>query len=419
MTLRANSAEGGSNGTTVTTGNSGGASGDAFNTVSIGTGGSATFTSASEAHGTLSYSLGSATGATFVAWTGWNTATAACRFYFMFPTLPSAQMILVRLRNAGGVVLELDITAANKFQVRNQTPAIVFTGTTTLSANTWYRVEFGATPNATTAAINVDYYVGDSLTPVETGYATTTGNTGTGNFTEIRFGPQSGGVTTTPDFDDLAFTDLTTTYIGPFFNVLPGAAAISATAGLGAAGLVTENAVAPITATASLSAGATQTSFPAAALSATATLSAGATLNQPAVAAITATATLSASGVVTENAQAALTASASLSASGLVTENAAAAISATAVVSAAGTRVQLPTMTFTGLATLSAGGVVTTFSSAAIQAVATLAALATQGETAALSVIATAVLSASGTDIPVTPGYASIGTGSGPYARIG
>src|SRR5438067_677165 len=76
-----NSAEGGTNGTTVTTGNSGGGSGDAFSAVNIGTTGAVTFDSSASAHGGLSYAF--STGATSALANGtWSLTSAQATVYW-------------------------------------------------------------------------------------------------------------------------------------------------------------------------------------------------------------------------------------------------------------------------------------------------------------------------------------------------
>ena len=107
MTQLLNSAEGGSNGTTVTTGNSGGTSGNAFDSVLIGTGASVTYSSAQSAHGELSIEsvLGSSASSSMVEWstslTGSSLSQVWFRVYVYLPALPTGNLRLFRCHNGG------------------------------------------------------------------------------------------------------------------------------------------------------------------------------------------------------------------------------------------------------------------------------------------------------------------------------
>src|SRR5436190_21171956 len=92
--LLSNSAEGGTNGTAVTTGNSGGGSGDAFNT-STGVNGTRVFDNTQSAHGSLSYKLINAVNTTnILAWTGISLAGTEVwwRVYVRFPSFTAEQV---------------------------------------------------------------------------------------------------------------------------------------------------------------------------------------------------------------------------------------------------------------------------------------------------------------------------------------
>ena len=85
-----------------------------------------------------------------------------------------------------------------------------------LQANTWYRVELTISVSASTATITAAYYLGNSTSPVDPAYSTTTGNTGTANITQVSFGSSASATWTgTSYFDDLAVESLSTAFIGP------------------------------------------------------------------------------------------------------------------------------------------------------------------------------------------------------------
>jgi hypothetical protein len=85
-----------------------------------------------------------------------------------------------------------------------------------LQANTWYRIELTISVSASGATIKAAYYLGDSTTPVDPAYATTTGNTGTASITQVSIGSAATATWTgTSFFDDLAIQSGSTTFIGP------------------------------------------------------------------------------------------------------------------------------------------------------------------------------------------------------------
>lgn len=218
MTLVLNSAEGGVSGTNITTSNTGGTSGTAFSNIGPGTG-SITFSNAQAAHGSLSYAVtGAASSGEFFGWNTYNDTSVAVRFYFNTgPSLPNSQLRILDVRNSSASALRVFIDTTNKLFIQNSTGTTIKTFANALSANTWYRIEVALSVSATAAVINTDYYAGDSTTPAETGYSTTTGNTGSTNITDIRFGSvATASWTGTMYFDDLATNNGTTSYIGPY-----------------------------------------------------------------------------------------------------------------------------------------------------------------------------------------------------------
>jgi hypothetical protein len=112
------------------------------------------------------------------------------------------------------------------------------TYTTAFATNTQYRIEVVTTNgNAANATIKIDIYAGDSGTPIETGFSTTTGTTGaTGNITRVQFGHNASTTYTgTMRIDGVAAQDATTTYIGP--ESVPGSDPPIADAGPGQSSL--------------------------------------------------------------------------------------------------------------------------------------------------------------------------------------
>ncbi len=94
----ANSAEGGTAGTSVTAANSGGASGTAFTVFTKGSGAALVYSTAAHAHGAQAYALTGASGtATSIGWNGYSATSMALRFYYNpGSTLPSTVVAVGR-----------------------------------------------------------------------------------------------------------------------------------------------------------------------------------------------------------------------------------------------------------------------------------------------------------------------------------
>jgi hypothetical protein len=236
MSLLQNTAEGGTNGSNATNATTGGGSGDAFTAANKGSGASLIFATAAADHGSLGYSITGTSGtATFVGWTGYNDTSIAVRFYYNpGPTLPSTSLRLIDIRSSSATAARVMLNASNILFVQNSAGSTLKTYGTALSPNTWYRIEMAITISATAGTINCDYYIGDSGTPAETGYATSTGNTGSANIVSAYMGSTANATWTgTCYLDDIAANNGTTTYIGAASGgvSVPGApTAVSATA---------------------------------------------------------------------------------------------------------------------------------------------------------------------------------------------
>jgi hypothetical protein len=146
-----NNAEGGTDaggvGTTVTAGNSGGLSGTAAQTVTIGAGASLIFDNAHVAHGSYSYRF--ATGGTAVqSFLRWELATfinpKPAVFYRVDMFTPAgftvAQM-LSRLQSSAGDVARLTFNTSGNLLIRDASTGIVATSTTVFNTSSPYRIE--------------------------------------------------------------------------------------------------------------------------------------------------------------------------------------------------------------------------------------------------------------------------------------
>lgn len=222
MALITNSAEGApGNGTTVTIGNSGGASGTAFVDVNSGV----TYTNAQKAHGTWGYAH-AGTAATFNTVTlgaGDGTTTGfSVRCYVRLTGYPSAETSFITVQTAGSVSVggfNLDTTGHLKV-VDTGSPG---TFTTALSLNTWYRVSIWCTIAAGTATMNASLYALDDPigSHIET-HTYTSRNTGSTAAGRCSFGKLTNAPSmATYYFDDLAVDFDRYSEIGPVANTPP------------------------------------------------------------------------------------------------------------------------------------------------------------------------------------------------------
>jgi hypothetical protein len=240
-----NTAEGGSDETTVTTGNSGGSSGDAFGGVTIGTNASAVFDTAQAAQGSLSYRL--ATGGTsttvFLQWTFTGVARIFFRAYFRLASVGAARS-LIRIRAAGAQVARIALSASDTLELRNGGNSVVDTSTATVSANTWYRIE-GDITVGTSQSGTVNLYTGESTTLTEAVTATATYGSGTAD--EIHYGQ----VVNASNLANLWLDGLDVNDVG-----LPGPAVVSAAAECATATMAAQDATSAVAPTADVAAAA-------------------------------------------------------------------------------------------------------------------------------------------------------------------
>ena len=232
---RTNSFEGGSNGTTITTGNSGGASGDAFdNAPAPGTSATMTFSTAQAAHGSVSMSTSSG-GTSTTAYAGYTLASVSSDFvraYYRLTSLPSAQQVVMRYLSGGSQSLRVNVKTDGAIEVRNAANGVITNGTTTatVSAGAWFRIELSITFSATVGAITLRLYLSpDSTSITETLTMTNAALTATSN--EVRFGIGAGTANAVQCWcDDVAIEGAT--WHGPAVrSITPTGIAVAAAVG--------------------------------------------------------------------------------------------------------------------------------------------------------------------------------------------
>lgn len=195
MTLPlSNNAEGGTDTTTVTTVNSGGTSGDAWSTVTIGASATLKF-STTQKRNTLSYEIATpATSvASYLAWSGLTFGTQTNLFVRVYAYLAANPVTnalrLINFFNGGTEVGGVLIQTSGGLQLRDSAGNI--TGASSaIALDQWIRIECSIVCNASTGSIEVKLFnTADSTTPTDT-LTKTSRNTGT-QLTIARFGETS------------------------------------------------------------------------------------------------------------------------------------------------------------------------------------------------------------------------------------
>lgn len=171
--LRKNSAEGGTNGVTVTQGvggNSGGFSGDYFDGVTIAGASALTFDN-THARELLSYKIAPASNqANYLQWdTQMGTVTTVYgRFYIWLDVSPANSPILA-FRSGAGQAARLVVNPAGTINWKDAANVdIAGTTTAALTVSQWYRFEYKVIFSATVGQVFLNYYLGDSTTAIET-----------------------------------------------------------------------------------------------------------------------------------------------------------------------------------------------------------------------------------------------------------
>jgi hypothetical protein len=216
-------AEGGSNATGITIGNSGGASGTAFNAVTLGSGATAVYDNA-QARGTLAAKLatgGTAADCALEYSTPIGTQSQAWfRGYFYIPSNPATSHRLIdAYDSATTLCFAVYLLTDGRLQTANTVGGTIQTMTGTVPLNTWFRIECMAIGSATVGQVEVMRFdSADSATPTETITSAATQNT-RGTFNSYRFGAAGDPLPASRTIwvDDIGVS--TTGYLGPAVSV--------------------------------------------------------------------------------------------------------------------------------------------------------------------------------------------------------
>lgn len=242
-----NSFEGGTNGTVISTVNSGGTSGDAFTATASGT-----VFDTFAAHGGMAMKI-TAPGAVAqqVKWAPDGTLEAfAARFYLYIDALPGVDCWLTRFLNSTTAIGNIEVSAAGNLVLLNQTSTAAWTSSSNLPTGEWVRVEvwIDVGTSTSTGQGKIAYYVGDQTTAVESSAVLTGQNFLGANITQINFGKCNGtDVTSNLWFDDLALSTGATDYIGPVVTSTPPTGSGTFTDNMARLQVTTSGGVAPYT----------------------------------------------------------------------------------------------------------------------------------------------------------------------------
>ena len=213
-----NNCEGAASGTSLTTANSDdNSAGDALD---ISTSGTRTYDNAWVNSGSTSWKCEGTSGNTAILAYDRTDPSVATRVYFRFTGNPSATCGILQARNSGSMG-DVHMRTDGKLQVTDDAGTILFTTASALSTSTTYRLEHYVAKGTTTSngKVSFAYYLGDSPTPVETAFVSTTANMGTADVTSMRFGKLTGIASTWAVwFDDVAVEYGATAFIGPLLG---------------------------------------------------------------------------------------------------------------------------------------------------------------------------------------------------------
>lgn len=213
-----NNCEGAASGTSLTTANSDdNSAGDALD---ISTSGTRTYDNAWVNSGSTSWKCEGTSGNTAILAYDRTDPSVATRVYFRFTGNPSATCGILQARNSGSMG-DVHMRTDGKLQVTDDAGTILFTTASALSTSTTYRLEHYVAKGTTTSngKVSFAYYLGDSPTPVETAFVSTTANMGTADVTSMRFGKLTSIASTWAVwFDDVAVEYGATAFIGPLLG---------------------------------------------------------------------------------------------------------------------------------------------------------------------------------------------------------
>lgn len=192
------------------------------------TGGTGVISTTRAMHGTRSALLtgNSTSGGMYIYKTFAATSTLGADTYIYITAAPSSELTLLWMGDGSTRGISLGIADTMALRIRNGAGgggASVWTSSTTLSLNTWYRISLVASPGTTTGTVRAAYYAGDATTPIADSGLLTNQNTGAEPYTAIRLGVKANTTTftMTANFDDWAYDTEAVALLPPYGTAQP------------------------------------------------------------------------------------------------------------------------------------------------------------------------------------------------------
>lgn len=221
MAITQNTFEGGTSGAGVTTANSGGASGAAWDFSDIVAPATITY-STTAANGSRAASVVANGARAYLSWYLPTTTKLSLRFYIRIASMPSTELQILTPRSSSNYVSGFNLTTAGRLKLTSASPGTptLFTATDGMALNTWYRVEVSWEIGTTTAngKVQLKYFAGDSTTAIES-FTATTANLGTLPMEELRWGKLGTSGNVSLLYDSIAYDPSTVTLLGPYAAV--------------------------------------------------------------------------------------------------------------------------------------------------------------------------------------------------------
>lgn len=227
MTRKQQSLVTGTNGTTISAANSGGQGQDAFDVVTIGANATCTYDDSQNHSGAFAAKIVTSGTTVNTALMQYNAGLSMAEFwlrmYVYFTAAPASILMLQRSFAAGALEFGIAITTTGTIRMIKSAAATVATTTTTLVTSQWNRIDCHYL--ASTGACDLSLYQGDAQCAAPygtaTGGATISGTATAGaNIDDQRFGSITALSPAPGTFwiDDIAFSDVGSREVGPFFK---------------------------------------------------------------------------------------------------------------------------------------------------------------------------------------------------------
>lgn len=211
-----NRAEGGTEDATVTTGNSGGASGSAWDTVTISAGGALTYDNEHARNDRAYKVVGSTSNVVYLIWTSslGTVGEVWGRFYLCLTAAPASATGIMRLRVGGVQTMRIQMNTAGQLEVRkNSGNTNIGTITTAVPTDQWVRIEWHCLATTTSADLECRLYTDADSSTITDQFSATAETLTNANIDEFNLGQHTVTTSATYWLDDVQIN--TTGWPGP------------------------------------------------------------------------------------------------------------------------------------------------------------------------------------------------------------